>query len=89
MPEVIVIDGTDKPSSRIMIQAGWDSVPHLDAETKRELLAETPEWLRDARSRGIPSLGAGAIYPIKEEAIRVDPFPIPSHWPRCFGAPGQ
>ena len=84
VPETILIDGIDRPSSRIMIQAGWDDIPHLDPETKRELLAETPEWLRDARSKGTPSLGAGAIYPIKEENIRCDPFPIPNHWPRAF-----
>lgn len=83
MPAIInPLDGT--PASRVLISAGWDDVPHLDAETKRELLAETPEWLRDARSKGIPSMGAGAIYPIAEERIRVDPFPIPPHWPRCY-----
>lgn len=83
MPALInPLDGTKK--SRVLITAGWDDVPHLDADAKAELLAETPEWLRDARSQGIPSLGAGAIYPIPEHRIRVDPFPIPSHWPRCY-----
>lgn len=69
---------------RKLITAGWDDVPHLDAEAKRDLLEETPPWLRDARSRGIPSLGAGAIYPIPEEQIKVQPFLIPSHWQRCY-----
>jgi hypothetical protein len=83
MPEIInPLDGTKK--SRVLITAGWDDVPHLDADAKAELLAETPEWLRDARSKGIPSLGAGAIYPIPEHRIRVDPFPIPAWWPRCY-----
>lgn len=59
-------------------------VPHLDAQAKAELLEETPEWLRDARSKGIPSLGVGAIYPIPEARIKCDPFPIPDHWPRCY-----
>jgi hypothetical protein len=48
------------------------------------LLDETPEWLRDARSKGIPSLGVGAIYPIPEASIKVDPFAIPDHWPRVY-----
>lgn len=71
-------------ASRALITAGWDDVPHLDAETKRELLEETPPWLRDARSKGTPSLGAGAIYPISESKVKYDPFPIPDYWPRCF-----
>lgn len=70
--------------SRALITAGWDDVPHLDAGTKAELLAETPPYLRDARSKGTPSLGAGAIYPIPEDYIKVDPFPIPHHWPRAY-----
>jgi len=70
--------------SRAMIGAGWDDVPHLDETTKASMLAETPPWLRDARSKGIPSLGAGAIYPIPEKDIKVDPFAIPDHWPRAY-----
>lgn len=72
-------------SSKYLVQAGWDDVPHLDKQTKDELLAATPPHLRDARSKGLPSLGAGAIYPIEESFIKVDPFPLPAHWPRCFG----
>lgn len=71
-------------TSRALITAGWDDVPHLDAETKRELLEETPPWLRDARSKGTPSLGSGAIYPIPEAKVKYDPFPIPDYWPRCY-----
>lgn len=72
-------------SSRYLVQAGWDDVPHLDADTKRELLASTQPYLRDARSKGIPSLGAGAIYPVEESAITVEPFAIPAYWRRAYG----
>lgn len=71
-------------SSRALITAGWDDVPHLDAQTKAELLEETPPWLRDARSKGTPSLGAGAIYPIQESKVKYDPMPIPEYWPRAL-----
>lgn len=77
-------DDKKPPSSRCLITAGWDDVPHLDEQAKSELLAETPPWLRDARSKGTPSLGAGAIYPIAESQIVVNPFAIPDHWPRAF-----
>ncbi len=73
-----------RTNSRVLVTAGWDDVAHLDTGAKAELLAETPEWLREARSLGKPSLGAGAIYPIPEAFIKIDPFPLPWHWPRCY-----
>ena len=59
-------------------------VPHLDEKTKAELLASTPPYLRDARTKGIPGLGSGAIYPIAESEFVVDPFKIPAFWPRAY-----
>jgi hypothetical protein len=83
MPEII------KPhektaASRVLIQAGWHDVPHLSPTDMAELEAETPDWLIDSRKYGKPSLGAGAIYQIPEAEIKVDPFAIPDHWPRCY-----
>lgn len=72
-------------SSKWLTQAGWDDVPHLDADTKAELLENTPPFLRDARSKGTPSLGAGAIYPIEQSEFVVAPFAIPSHWWKAYG----
>ncbi len=72
-------------ASKYTVFAGWDDVPHLSEQTKRELLASTPPHLRDARSKGIPSLGSGAIYPVEESEIVVPDMPIPDHWPRAYG----
>lgn len=71
-------------TSKYLVNASWDDVPHLDEQTKEELLAATPPHLRDARAKGEPSLGAGAIYPIELSEVLVDPFPIPPFWPRCY-----
>jgi len=71
--------------SRYMVMCGWDDVPHLDEKTKREILEATSSHLRDARSKGLPSLGAGAIYPVPESDIICDPFKIPAYWPRAYG----
>lgn len=70
--------------SKYLVSAGWDDVPHLDEKTKAELLASTPPHLREARARGIPSLGSGAIYPIPLEEVQCKPFKIPDFWPRCY-----
>jgi len=72
-------------SSKYTVMAGWDDVPHLGERAKRELLASTPPYLRDARSKGVPSLGAGAIYPIPLEDVVCNPFDIPPFWRRGYG----
>lgn len=70
---------------KALVMAGWDDVPHLSEPQKKLMLDNTPPYLRDARSKGIPSLGAGAIYPIEESEITVADFPIPDHWVRLYG----
>lgn len=71
--------------SKYLVTAGWSDVPHLDEKVQAELLASTPPHLRDARSKGTPSLGAGAIYPIEQSEFVVQPFAIPAYWPKAYG----
>jgi phage terminase large subunit-like protein len=66
-------------------RCNWEEVPHLDAAAKEQLLASTPIYQRDARTKGIPQLGAGAIYPLAESDILVPRFDIPAHWRRSYG----
>lgn len=73
-------DGT-----KYVVMATWDDVPHLDPKTKEELWNSIPPFQRDARAKGVPQLGAGAIYPVPESDIVVQDFPIPDHWKRVFG----
>lgn len=75
----------DTVSDRGLVMAGWSDVPHLGEAEKTRMLAESEIFLRDARSKGVPSLGSGAIYPVPEEEITVDDFQIPAHWPRAYG----
>ncbi len=71
--------------SQAIIMAGWNDAPHLTEEAKKELMAKYPAYQRDARTKGIPQLGVGAIYPIAEEEITIKPFKIPPYWPRVYG----
>ncbi len=63
----------------------WDDVPHLTEEEKAKTLASTPPQLRDARSKGIPTVGEGLVYPVDPKNIIVDDFPIPKHFKRLYG----
>lgn len=68
---------------------GWDDVPHLQPPhiTKEELDELEGSILphqRQARRTGRPALGSGAIYPIDESTVLIDPIPLPKHWPRAY-----
>lgn len=67
-----------------VVNCGWNDVPHLSESQKQRLMASTPPHLRRARSEGIPSLGAGAVYPVEIESIEIDDFQLPEYWPRAY-----
>lgn len=84
LPSGEATDDVAVTEDKALIMAGWDDVPHLGEAEKKRMLAETPPHLRDARSKGIPSLGAGAIYPVQESEIVVPDFAVPAHWLRLY-----
>ena len=69
---------------RYCIMASWDDVPHISEAEKATLWASLPPHEREARSKGIPQLGSGAVWPVKESDIVEDDIEIPPHWPRAF-----
>jgi len=71
--------------SKYLVSATWDDCPHLSQEVKDELWRSIPPHQRDARSRGVPALGSGAVYPVPESEIVVGDFPIPDHYRRSYG----
>ena len=71
--------------SRFIVGATWDDAPHLGEAAKQALWASYPPNMRDARTKGIPQLGAGAIYPVAESEIVVKNFAIPKHFRRAYG----
>jgi len=71
--------------SRLCVQATWDDVPHLSAETKAQMLDAMQPHMRDARTKGVPTMGSGVIYPVPESVVVEQPFEIPDYWPRAYG----
>ena len=64
--------------------ATWDDAPHISPEQAALLWNASSEEERDARSRGIPFLGAGNIYNMPKSKLGVERFPIPDDWLRCY-----
>lgn len=71
--------------AKFVTMAGWDNAPHLSEQQKETMLKAIPPYQRDARSKGIPQLGSGAIYPVPESEIIVNDFQIPPHYFRGYG----
>jgi hypothetical protein len=68
-----------------LVTCSWSEVPHLGEKEKAELLEGIPPYQREAREKGVPQLGGGAVYPIAESEIVCNHFDIPPHWPRAYG----
>ena len=63
----------------------WDDVPHLSEKRKKAILASYLPHENEARSKGIPTVGSGKVYPIPESDFLIPPFEIPDYWPRVVG----
>ena len=57
-----------------------DEAEHFTPEQRQKIVASYPAHERDARTKGVPILGSGLIFPVPEESITVAPFQIPDHW---------
>lgn len=85
MSEVVKRFLLEKPAGTTIVNMTIDDVEHYTPEQRAAIVASYPEHEREARTKGIPILGSGRVFPIAEEAIKVTAFPIPPHWSRIVG----
>jgi len=86
MSETILhLENQTREGDVCMVTATWDDAPHLTEDDKTELLKAYPPHMRDARSKGIPSLGSGAVYPVEESDVFIDPFEVPNFYRVAYG----
>lgn len=63
----------------------WDDAKHLSELEKKRLLSGMSPHEIEARTKGVPWMGSGMVYPVPESMLVCQPFDIPQHWPRVFG----
>lgn len=68
-----------------MVNMTIEDVDHYTPEQKAKIIASYPPHEREARTKGIPSMGSGRVFPVPEDQIVIPPIPIPAHWPRIIG----
>jgi phage terminase large subunit-like protein len=62
-----------------------DDVDHFTEEEKAAIAASYAPHEREARTKGVPTLGSGRIFPITEEMISSEQSNFPKYWPRIGG----
>lgn len=71
--------------SRAVVRMTIEDAEHYTEEEREAIIASYPPHEREARVKGIPSMGSGRVFPIPEEQIVIDPITIPPHWPVITG----
>jgi hypothetical protein len=72
----------EKSPDRDITQMGISEAEHFTPEQIEQIISSYPVHERDARTKGIPILGSGRIFPISESSITCEPFEIPDHFSR-------
>jgi phage terminase large subunit-like protein len=85
----VVLRFTDEPSpDRGFVNATLEEAEHFSKEEKARRMAGYLAHERDARGRGVPLLGSGAVYPFGMDAIReagIPPSYLPLQWTKLWG----
>ncbi|MDT8333005.1 terminase family protein [Roseomonas gilardii] len=71
--------------SRAVITATIDDAEHYSPEQRAAIIASYPEHEREARTKGVPMLGSGRVFPVSEAQITCASLPIPEHWTQIGG----
>jgi phage terminase large subunit-like protein len=62
-----------------------EDAEHIPPLERQKIIDSYPPHEREARTRGIPILGSGRIFPFPRDMLACQQFPIPKHWPRIGG----
>lgn len=65
--------------------ASWDDAPHLKKDDRDRLASSYRAHERAARTQGVPMMGEGAVFPVPDDDVAIDPIFIPEHWVRGKG----
>ena len=77
MSEVVRRFLNEPSPDRVDVNMTIDDVDHISKEEKQKIINSYPAHEREARINGTPMLGSGRIFPITEDQIKCDRFPIP------------
>jgi phage terminase large subunit-like protein len=62
-----------------------DDVDHYSTDERARIIASYPAHELESRTKGVPTLGSGRIFPVDEAGIAIERRDFPTHWPRIGG----
>lgn len=74
-----------KTPDRHLTMMTLDEAGHYSDEERERIIASYEDWERDARTKGIPMLGEGRIFPFDEAKLSVPAISIPQHFAQLIG----
>jgi phage terminase large subunit-like protein len=75
----------DDSPDRFKVVMTIDDVGHISEAQKKTIIASYPAHELEARTKGIPILGSGRIFPVSEELLACKHREFPPYWPRIGG----
>src|SRR5215831_7224621 len=85
MSEVVRRFLLEQSPDRSVVTMTLDDVDHYTAEEKEKIAASYAPHEREARTKGVPTLGSGRIFPVAVEMLAIEQRDLPRHWPRIGG----
>ena len=85
MSDVVKRFLVDKAPGTSVTTMTIDDAEHYTPAQRKAIIAAYPAHEREARAKGIPTLGSGRIFPVSEEVLMEMPVSIPLFWPRLCG----
>ena len=85
MSEVVKRFLIDKVPGSVVTNMTIEDAEHYTPAQRAAIILQYPEHERKARAHGIPMMGSGMVFPVAEDAIKVEAFRLPTFWPRIAG----
>lgn len=75
----------EESPDRAVVHMTIDDALHYTPEERQRIIDSYPEHEREARTKGVPVMGSGRVFPIAESAIVVDRVDVQPEWSRIVG----
>lgn len=86
MSDVVISFVQNPTSDRGLVTMTIDDAKHMTPEKRQQIIASYKPWEVEARTKGVPMLGSGRVFPYPEESImEPDMAYIPVHWTKLWG----
>lgn len=72
----LVENNPDRHDTNMVIE----DAEHIEPAERQRIIDSYPAHEREARTKGVPIMGSGLIFPVADSQITVKAFEIPDHW---------